>query len=98
MESFGEARMRLRQFLQSNGLPSHEVWVDWGDILSAKGSFYVYKSKCDHRAASKREGGIAIEAICTVNDATCCFVYSPASEDEARRLLIPEKGVKLSVP
>jgi|SRR5580700_4501889 hypothetical protein len=107
MESFDECSRRLSQLMRDHGLPSREKWVDWGDVIVDKGRYYVYGSKSEDRScssearfrlAAEKDVGIALEAICTVNDATCCFVYLPSSQDEAERLMIPQSGVKLSVP
>ena len=48
--------------------------------------------------AAEREAGISFAGICTLRDATICFAYLPANEDEAARMMVPQKGVKLSVP
>ncbi|HEV2199230.1 MAG TPA: hypothetical protein VGR73_05385 [Bryobacteraceae bacterium] len=107
MESFGEARMRFRQFRLDNGLPSHEIWVDSGDVIVSNGSLYVFRTRSDDRSSSaearfnyaaSREAGVALETICTMNGGACCFVYLPTDNEDAQRLMVPQNGVKLSVP
>ena len=106
MESFEECAERLRQFAVDQGLPSAQMWVDWGDVVVDSGRFYVNRSHRQDRSQSAEERyrlavekdvGIAFEAICTVDHSTCCFVYLPSDQDEAVRLMMPQKGVKLSV-
>jgi len=106
MESFEECAGRLRRFATERGLPSAQMWLDWGDVIVIGGRLYVYRSNrqdrslsaaARYRSAAEKDLGIALEAICTVDHATCCFVYLPANEDEAVRLMIPDNGVKLSV-
>ena len=107
MESFGDCRRRLSQLIRDHGLPSREMWIDSEDVIVNKRKLFVYNAKREDRTSSaearfrfavERDVGIALETICTVNDATCCFVYLPSDRDEADRLMIPRKGVKLSVP
>jgi hypothetical protein len=107
MELFAESSTRLSQFLQDRGLPPRKMCVDWGDVIVKNGRFYVYRSRTKDRAASaearfqeaaKRGVGVCLEAICTVKDATCTFVYLPSNDDEADQHWIPASGVKLSVP
>lgn len=106
MESFEECAARLRQFAMDQGLPSGQMWIDWGDLILNGGRFYVYRSNrqdrslsaaARYRSAAEKDVGIELEAICTVDHATCCFVYVPFDRDEAMRLMIPDRGVKLSV-
>ena len=107
LEAFNDWRERLGKFLSDQGLPSHEIWIDWGDIIVHKGQFYVKYCGGDGRisiaearflAASEKDVGISLEGVCTTNDATFCFAHLPANEDEAARMMIPQHGVKLSVP
>jgi len=107
MESFGECRKRLSQLIRDHGLPSCQIWVDWGDVIVNKGELFVLGLRNeDHSAAAEarflvaanKNAGVAVEVVCTVHDATCCFVYLPSDRNEAERLMIPQRGVKLSVP
>ena len=107
MESFAEWTKRLSDFLRGSGLPARVAWVDWGDVLISQGRLYVRgfakssrpsTAETRFQRATDRGVGISLEAVCKVGDASCCFVYLPRDQDEAQRLMIPQTGVKLSVP
>jgi hypothetical protein len=106
MESFGEWSGRLREFTQDHGWPASQRWVDWGDVIFWRGSLFVRAARDEERSrsaeqrfclAARNDVAVVLEAICTVNTSTCCFVYLPESPDTADRLMIPRQGVKLSV-
>jgi hypothetical protein len=49
-----------------------------------------------YRKAVSRRLGVVLSGRCTLDDQLCAYVYGPADEDEAARLMFPD-GLKMSV-
>jgi hypothetical protein len=101
-----EAVVRFRVFLRENGWPEQVHWITRESVLISKKCEYWIKARPNHETQSilratylegvKRELGISMAALCKIEASTFAYVFIPADQEEAERLMID--GLKLSTP
>lgn len=104
--SFDESLVKFRRFLRENGYPEKVVWLMPKDVLlSGRRLIYVRVPiprtnetlACELFALSVSQGrGVLFKTICTIEDTTYAFAWSPKDEDEAEQRQIGN-GLKMSV-
>jgi hypothetical protein len=104
---FAEAVQRFRDFLRAEGWPMQVLWVREADIVRLPDPGIAVFLQGDDGGVERAERvfasaraaglGVAMEAVCTLGDATCAVVAWPRDRDEAsREPYPPDGGLKLS--
>jgi hypothetical protein len=103
---FGDALKQFAAFAGQEHLPQRLVFVTSTDVVIRGGRVYVRipdqgcarnEAAGRYDVAVRKDLGVLLAALCTLEDQTCVYVASPAHEDEATRLMYC-RGLKLSVP
>ena len=102
--SFDVALERFRDFASAQGAPTEVLFVSPKDVVILGGELYVRRpdAKASRAVAARRyqaisrQLGVVLSGRCTLGDHLCAYVYGPADEDEAARLMFPD-GLKISV-
>jgi len=105
--SFGEAVKRFQDFLRTQQWPEKILWFRADDFGRVPGRPILLLRKPDgdgsgDAMAAYERGrwanlGVSLEAVCTLDGATCAIVGYPADEREAELLMYPSNGsLKLS--
>jgi hypothetical protein len=105
---FAGAVQRFRDFLRAEGWPTDLLWVREADIVRLPESGVAVFLQGDDDGAARAERvfasaraaglGVALDAVCTLGEATCAVVAWPLDPEEAVRAHYPaDGGLKLSV-
>jgi len=106
--SFGEAVLRFQDFLRGQQWPEQIRWFRVDDFGRVPGNPIVILRTPDgdgrgdamtaYEHGRRANLGVSLEAVCTLDGATCAIVGCPADEREAEVLMYPSDGsLKLSV-
>ena len=96
----------FQEFLRGNGSPEKIIWIQPEDILlTGKRLFYLKTPVPESRGSAARQAyeaglrrglGVLFLTICELENATCCYVWTPENEEEAAQALMPV-GLKMSI-
>jgi hypothetical protein len=105
--TFDQAVSRFRAFLSAEGWPTTIRWVEAADVgRSGQDRIFIAPFRDNHEEQAEKEYevarnrrlGVCFDAVCTVGDATCAIVLSPADALDAELQMYPsDGGLKLSV-
>lgn len=103
---FDEAVTRFKKFVEEQGQPPRLMWVRSEDVLVADNRWLYVRvgvpeqneklARNAYEKGRRGELGVVLATLCQLQDMTCCYVWAPADEDQAERLLMPT-DLKLSV-
>jgi hypothetical protein len=103
---FDDAIREFAAFAQREGFSERLVFVSGRDVV-VRGSSLAIRTPNQVRAralaaavyaaAVRRDLGVLVGALCSLQGRTCVFVGAPVDEDERGRLMYP-RGLKMSVP
>lgn len=105
-EGFLDAVGRFERFLQNAGYPGHVRWIRPRDVVLVTDRrifIRVRNNPSDQYVrdafdlATRAGRGILFAALCSLERATCCYVWVPQDKNEAADHLMSDK-LKLSAP
>jgi hypothetical protein len=102
---FDQAIERVQEFLRSNRITAPLTFIEHGDVLIARGQWWLRmrdataarrRARHTYEAAVSRRLGVSLIAQCSLENSVGVSVGSPSDRDEAERLMYPH-GLKLSI-
>ena len=105
--TFNEAATDFAKFAADQGFPAHFLWITAEDIVFWKGHYFVLRGDPAQREVEARERfneglartvGIELEGKSKADGWTICRVYVPEDDIDAQYRMIPQQGVKMSIP
>lgn len=106
VETSESALERFRAFVQQNGFPPHLEWLMPEQVTARPGALYVrhIPTLDDRRAreafetATAQNRGVLFQALFCNDAVTFCHAWLPLNDHESQRYLMPQRGLKMSVP
>jgi|SRR6185312_1049975 len=87
---FSDAIEQFRRFLTDQGHAGPLVWITPSDLMWSGGALLVRpraeaadEAERVFNEATKRGYGVSLEAIARLDHSLCCFVFAPATPEEA---------------
>lgn len=105
-ETSESALERFRAFLQQHGFPPQFEWLMPEQVTARPGALYVRETlSSDDRGAREafdtataQNRGVLFQALFCNDAVTFCHAWLPLNDDESQRYLMPQHGLKMSVP
>lgn len=87
---FSDAIEQFRRFLRDQGQPGPLVWITPSDLMWSGGALLIRpraeaadETERVFNEATEHGYGVSLEAIARLEHSLCCFVFAPATPEEA---------------
>lgn len=107
LPEFGEAVLRLQEFLAREKLSEKLLWIFRKDVTSCKRRVVIKVpipkenqrlAEARYEEGRNRDWGISLQVLCALGNSPCCYIWLPKNEMEAEYALMIDHGLKMSVP
>jgi hypothetical protein len=104
IETFDQSVLRFGGFLERQGWPSRLTWIVPGNARVVERKVLIRRTGKDaliarsqFEAGIRRGLGIALQAVCRLEDSAGCFVFVPQDRIQAEHCMVHEDNLKMSV-